>query len=283
LHQTALSNTSGQAIGHADQLTVMILTSNEEANIARTLDAIKWAGRILIIDSGSTDATLATVARCPQARVVTRKFDSFADQCNFGLTKVRTPWVLSLDADYELSAELGREICRLEPPEDIAGYRAAFVYRIYGKPLSATLYPPRTVLYRRDLATYRNEGHGHRVIIDGVVRKLKGRIFHDDRKPLTRWFGSQQNYARREADYLTSTPYRELSRMDRIRSMGWSAPIIVLLYTLLWERCIFDGWAGWLYVLQRTLAETIIALEIMDRRLRDQAPQLIDEQIGETQ
>jgi hypothetical protein len=71
--------------------------------------------------------------------------------------------------------------------------------------------------------------------------------------------------------------------MDRIRSMGWSAPIIVLLYTLLWERCIFDGWAGWLYVLQRTLAETIIALEIMDRRLRDQAPQLIDEQIGETQ
>jgi glycosyltransferase involved in cell wall biosynthesis len=283
LHETALSGTSGQAIGHADQLTVMILTYNEEANIARTLDAIKWAGRILIIDSGSTDATLTTVARCSQARVVTRKFNTFADQCNFGLTEVQTPWVLSLDADYELSAELGLEICRLAPPSDIAGYRAAFVYRIYGKPLSATLYPPRTVLYRRHLATYRNEGHGHRVMIDGAVHKLNGCIFHDDRKPLTRWFGSQQDYAGREVDYLTSTLHRELSRMDRIRRMGWSAPVIVFLYTLLWKRCIFDGWAGWLYVLQRTLAETIIALEIIDRRLRNQAPQLIDEKIAETQ
>lgn len=277
-----MSSTFAQAIGHADQLTVLILTYNEEANIARTLNAIKWARRILIIDSGSTDATLAAIARCPQARVITRKFDTFADQCNFGLTEVQTPWVLSLDADYELSAELGREICQLKPPEDIAGYRVAFVYRIYRKPLSATLYPPRTVLYRRHLATYRNEGHGHRVIIDGAVRSLKGRIFHDDRKPLTRWLTSQQNYVKREADYLTNTPQSELSRMDRIRRMGWSAPIIVFLYTLLWKRCIFDGWAGWLYVLQRTLAETMIALELVDRRLRDK-PQLIDEQIGEIQ
>jgi glycosyltransferase involved in cell wall biosynthesis len=276
LHETALSSTSRQAIGYSDQLTVMILTYNEEANIARTLDAIKWAERILIIDSGSTDTTLAIVARFPQACVVTRKFDSFADQCNFGLTRVQTPWVLSLDADYELSAELGREIFRLEPPDDIAGYRAAFVYRIYGKPLSATLYPPRAVLYRRHLAAYRNEGHAHRVIVDGAVCDLKGRIFHDDRKPLVRWFSSQQNYAGREADYLAKIPHPELRLGDQIRRVGWPAPIIVFLYTLLWKRCIFDGWAGWLYVLQRTLAETIIALEIVDRRLRDQTADLTD-------
>jgi hypothetical protein len=213
--------------------------------------------------------------------VVTRKFDTFADQCNFGLTRVQTPWVLSLDADYELSAELGREICRLEPPDDIAGYRAAFVYRVYGKPLAATLYPPRTVLYRRHLAIYRNEGHGHRVMIDGTVRELKERIFHDDRKPLVRWFSSQQNYAGREADYLAGTPRSELGGADRIRRMGWPAPIIVFLYTLLWKRCIFGGWAGWLYVLQRTLAETIIALEIVDRRLRNQPPRSIDKKTGE--
>src|SRR5262249_38128518 len=212
-------------------------------------------GQILIVDSGSTDATLAIVARYPQARLVTRKFDTFAEQCNFGLRQVKTPWVLSLDADYELSNDLNKEICALAPPDDVDGYRAEFVYRMWGWPLSATVYPPRIVLYRRHLATYRNDGHGHRVMIDGTVHELKGRIFHDDRKPLARWLVSQQSYARREADYLTGTPSGELSTADRIRRMGWPAPILMFFYVLLWKRCILDGWPGWLYVLQRMFAE----------------------------
>lgn len=71
MHEAALSDTARQAVGVADQLTVMILIHNEEPNIARTLDAIKWAGQILIVDSCSTDATLDIVARYSQARVVT--------------------------------------------------------------------------------------------------------------------------------------------------------------------------------------------------------------------
>jgi hypothetical protein len=50
--------------------------------------------------------------------------------------------------------------------------------------------------------------------------------------------------------------------------MGWPAPVAVFFYTLLWKGCILDGWPGWLYVLQRTLAETMIALEVVDRRIR---------------
>ena len=97
---------------------------------------------------------------------------------------------------------------------------------------------------------------------------LAGAIYHDDRKPLARWISSQQGYARREADYLLATPRTELKRVDRIRLMGWPAPILVFFYTLLWKRCILDGLPGWLYVLQRTFVETIIAIEVVDRRLR---------------
>ncbi len=252
----------------ADQLTVMILTFNEESNITRTLDAIKWAGRILIVDSGSTDATLDIVARYSQARVVTRKFDSFAEQCNFGLTECRTAWVLSMDADYELTPAIAAEMRALVPGRDVSGYRAGFIYRMYGRPLRAALYPPRTVLYRPERARYVNEGHSHYVVIDGEVRHLRGSIYHDDRKLLSRWLASQQSYARREADYLLSTPHAELKRADRIRLMGWPAPILVFLYTLFWKRCVLDGWSGWLYVLQRSLAEITIAIEVVDRRLR---------------
>ncbi len=246
----------------------MILTFNEAPNIARTLDAVAWAKEILIVDSGSTDETLAIIARYANARVVTRKFDSFAEQCNFGLTEVRTGWVVSMDADYELTPALAVEIRALTPTAEVSGYRAGFVYRIYGRSLRATLYPPRTVLYRPSRGRYRNEGHGHRVMIEGEVRRLAGAIYHDDRKPLARWISSQQGYARREADYLLATPRTELKRIDRIRLMGWPAPILVFFYTLLWKRCILDGWPGWLYVLQRTFAETIMAIEVVDRRLR---------------
>jgi glycosyltransferase involved in cell wall biosynthesis len=268
VHEAALSDAAPQAMGFAGQLTVMILTFDEEANIARTLDAIKWAGRILIVDSGSTDATLDIVARYPQARVVTREFDSFAEQCNFGLSEIRTAWVLSMDADYELTPAIAAEMRALAPGREVSGYRAGFIYRMYGRPLRAALYPPRTVLYRPERARYRNEGHGHRVVIDGEVRHLRGSIYHDDRKSLARWLASQQGYARREADYLLSKPRAELKRTDRIRLMGWPAPILVFFYTLLWKRCILDGWPGWLYVLQRALAEIMIAIEVVDRRLR---------------
>lgn len=252
----------------ADHISVLILTFNEEANIARTLEAVKWARRIVIVDSGSTDNTLDIVQRFPQAVIVTRPFDSFARQCNFGLSQIESDWVLSLDADYELSPDLVFEIGGITPPADVVGYEASFVYRIFGRPLRGALYPRRTVLYQRDAALYRDVGHGHRVMIEGRVVPLRGPIFHDDRKPLSRWLGSQQKYARLEADYLLGASRSDLRISDRIRLAGWPAPLLVFIFVLFIKGCVFDGPVGWLYVLQRTLAETMIALEIVDRRLR---------------
>ncbi len=150
-----------------DEITPLIITHDEAPNIARTLDKLAWARRIVVIDSGSTDETARIARSYPQVEVVAHPFTDFASQCNFGLAQVTSSWVLSLDADYELSDELVRELQALAPPPDIAGYRARFVYRIHGRALRGTLYPPRTVLYRHEGARYRNEGHGHRVVVDG--------------------------------------------------------------------------------------------------------------------
>jgi glycosyltransferase involved in cell wall biosynthesis len=254
-----------------DQITALVLTHNEEDNIGRTLAALRWVRRILVIDSGSSDRTLEIIRRFPQAEVVTRAFDSFAGQCNFGLSLVGSRWVLSLDADYVVSDTLFHEIEKLSPTKDIIGFRASFIYRVYGRDLRSTLYPPRTVLYQKDKAKYRDEGHGHRVQIVGTVAHLRAPIYLDDRKPLPRWFANQKKYATLEADYLLQTPRASLGLSDRIRLLAWPAPILVFLYTLIVKRCAFDGWAGWLYVLQRTLAEIVIALEIVDRRVRRSA------------
>ncbi len=254
--------------GFVQQVTPMILTFNEEDNIERTLAPLGWAREIVVIDSGSTDATLSILGRDSRIRVVTRAFDSFARQCNFGLSQIRTPWVLSLDADYVISPDLAAEIASLDPHAPVAGYQARFVYRIFGRSLRATLYPPRTILYRVDRARYRDEGHGHRVEIDGSVKALAAPIFHDDRKPIDRWFLSQIGYARREADHLLGSDRTTLGRIDRFRLAGWPAPIIMLFYTLFVRGCILDGWPGIYYSFQRTIAELMLAVALLDRRLR---------------
>jgi glycosyltransferase involved in cell wall biosynthesis len=254
-----------------DAITPLIITLNEEANIERTLSALDWAKRIVVVDSGSTDATLAILARDPRIVVHHNAFETFARQCQFGLGQIDTEWVLSLDADYELSEALRAEISRLRPDNSAAGYMARFVYRIHGRSLRGALYPPRIVLYRRALAAYRDIGHGHRVDVAGPVRLLDGAIYHDDRKPLSRWLASQQRYAQREADHLLAARKSELALPDRIRLMVWPAPLLVFFYTLFVKGCILDGWPGWFYALQRLLAETMLALELCDRKVSHRA------------
>jgi len=251
-----------------EHITPLIITYNEAPNIRRTLDKLGWARRIVVVDSGSTDETLNILRSHSRVDVLSRPFSDFASQCNFGLTQVTSPWVLSLDADYQLSDDLVSEIKSLSPAYDVGGYIVRFIYRIYGHSLRGSLYPPRVVLYRKNQAVYRNEGHGHRVTVSGRVVPLVAPIYHDDRKSLSHWFASQQRYARQEVEHLISSDRTKLSKTDRIRLAAWPAPLGVAIYTLVIKGCLLDGWPGWFYALQRTLAEIIMALEIIDERLR---------------
>jgi glycosyltransferase involved in cell wall biosynthesis len=254
-----------------EAITPLIITYNEAPNIARTLDRLGWAKRIVVVDSGSTDNTLQIMRTYPQVEVVHRDFDDCANQWNFGNSQVNSDWVLSLDADYELSDDLITELHGLNTKDAVDGYRANFVYRLFGRQLRGSLYPPRVVLYRKIKAHYQNEGHTQRVVIAGNVLPLSGVIYHDDRKSLARWFASQRRYAHDEAEYLLEPGRKALAAADRIRLAAWPAPFAVFIHTLIFKGCLLDGWPGWYYALQRLLFETMLALEIIDRRLRRDA------------
>jgi glycosyltransferase involved in cell wall biosynthesis len=224
----------------------------------------------VVVDSGSTDATAEIVARCERAELIVRPFDRHETQWNFGIDACGSgaEWVLALDADYVVSPQLRDEIAALSPGEDVGGYCASFRYCVFGRALRGSLYPPVTALYRRSGARYEQVGHTQRLVTRGKLIELRNPIDHDDRKPLSRWLASQQKYARLEAAHLLSAMPHQLRWNDRIRRLAWPAPFLVFFYTLIAKRCILDGWSGWMYVLQRTLAETMIALEVVDRRLR---------------
>jgi len=252
------------------KLGALVLTHDEEANIARTLAGLCWIGRILVVDSGSTDRTLEILASHPSVEVIHRPFDSFAAQCNFGLQRLGTPWALSLDADYLVPPALAAEILTLfsdSAQPALAGYAIPFRYCIAGHPLRGALLPPRTCLYRTASARYRDDGHGHRVVIDGPVGRLRHPLHHDDRKPLSRWLASQQRYMVQEADKLMATSPRRLTAADRLRRHTPLAPLAVLMICLVGRGGLLDGWYGWAYALQRCYAELLLLLFLIERRL----------------
>ncbi|MBD2676764.1 MULTISPECIES: glycosyltransferase family 2 protein [Nostoc] len=248
----------------AENVTPLILTFNEVSNIDRTLQRVNWAKKIVVIDSYSTDETLEVLYSYPQVQVFQRKFDSFAGQCNYGLEKIESEWVLSLDADYVLTDGLINEIQSLASKSDVDSYSVNFKYCVFGKPLRGTLLPPRKVLYRKEKATYKDDGHAHRVWVEGKSAMLSSYIYHDDRKPLSRWLWAQDRYMVIEVKKLLDTPTSELSWGDRIRKQKLFAPFIILFYCLIFKGGILDGWHGWYYAFQRILAEILLAIRLIE-------------------
>jgi glycosyltransferase involved in cell wall biosynthesis len=90
-------------------LSVAIVTKNEEANLPRTLASVRWANEIVIVDNGSTDDT-AVIAREFGAKFFIEEWKGFGAQKNSAIAKCTGDWVLSLDADEEVSPELAEEI-----------------------------------------------------------------------------------------------------------------------------------------------------------------------------
>jgi glycosyltransferase involved in cell wall biosynthesis len=244
-----------------NEITPLILTYNEAPNIARALGRLSWASDVVVVDSFSDDGTVEMVKLFPQVRLFQRAFDSHQNQWEFGLrqTGIATPWVLALDADYVVSDELIGELAGLAPDPQTAGYRANFVYCIKGRKLRSGIYPPVTVLYRREAASYVQDGHTQRVALDGEIATLSAPMLHDDRKSLRRWFRSQARYTELEANKLRAADPAALDLSDRLRRWRIIVPPAMLVYCLVVRGGILDGWAGFYYAFQRAIAEAMLS------------------------
>lgn len=253
-----------------DRITPVLLTYNEELNIGRTLAQLKWAREIVVVDSFSTDSTAEIAATFPQVRFIQRNFDTHADQWNFAIceTGIVSDWVLALDADYVVPDEAIAEIQRLDSGGPADGYRASFRYCVWGKPLRGTLYPPVVVLFRRKMGMYVQDGHTQRLKLDGAIRSLSNKLLHDDRKPLSRWLAAQDRYMLLEAEVLSAKCWSELSFADRVRKLPFLAPSLVFANCYVMKGGILDGRRGLYYATQRMLAEALLSLRLIERRMR---------------
>ena len=261
-----MSGCNDGAILVLNDVTPVILTFDEAPNIGRCLDLLSWAKDIVVVDSGSTDETLAICARYPQVRVLNRPFDNHANQWNFAVhdSGVASEWVLCLDADYMITAEVAREIGALQPTPSVAAYWLSFDYAVMGRVLRSGIYPPVVALFRRSKGRHVQDGHTQRAVVDGTILRLAGRAVHDDRKALDRWVRSQQAYARLEAEKLEKGGP---GLKTWLRTRTPFAPVAIGLYCLIWRGALFEGPAGWFYAAQRFVAEGLILASYLARRI----------------
>lgn len=259
-----LESTQGDPL---KQVTPLILTYNEEANIARTLAGLGWAHRIVVIDSFSTDCTMEILAADPRVEVSQRAFDTHAKQWNYGLEQVRTGWVLCLDADYVITPAFVAELRDRLPQaqhKQVKAFAASFRYLVAGRPLSGTVYPAKVVMFQTNSGRYRDDGHTQLAVINGAIHTLRSPIDHDDRKSLRRWLWAQERYHWLEAEKLLQSPIVELGFIDRLRKTTPLAPLFAVLYCLLLKRGLLDGRAGLFYAMQRGYAELQIWLMLQE-------------------
>jgi glycosyltransferase involved in cell wall biosynthesis len=252
----------------SDILQALILTKDEEQNIGRVLDHLKWLEKVHVLDSYSSDSTIRILETYPNVDIHYRKFDTFASQCNFGVALIDSEWVLSLDADYVLTDGFIEEtksfVANSKSPE--VAYFTDFEFLVFGKELISNNTTPRAVLFKKTFGSYYDDGHAHRLKIDGKTGAYKSRILHDDRKSLSTWLSNQDRYSIRECTkLLDSSIPGSSSLLDKIRRTKIFAPIFVFFYCLFVKRLIFSGWHGWHYTLQRTMVEMLLSLRLIEK------------------
>ena len=164
------------------QVSAVIITLNEERNLARALDSLAAvADEVVVVDSGSVDGT-RQIAASRGARFLAHAWEGYAGQKNFAAAEARHNWVFSLDADETLSPELAAELQRLkrEGPGDAAGFTMPRLARYRGRWIRHSgWYPDRKLrLYDRRRGRWVGRYVHERVQVDGPVRELSGDLHH---------------------------------------------------------------------------------------------------------
>jgi glycosyltransferase involved in cell wall biosynthesis len=167
--------------GRAEEMiSACVICLNEELNIARCLSSLEGMDEVVVVDSGSTDRTVE-IARSYTNMVFHRDWTGYADQKNFAMSRAKGDWILSVDADEELSPDLKKEINMVlsSNPQD-AGFRIPRRSFYQGRWINHSgFYPDRQLrLFRRERAKWVGRRVHERVEVDGPVGKLKSDVLH---------------------------------------------------------------------------------------------------------
>lgn len=170
-----------EILSSALKISACIITLNEESNLSRCLHSIRsLVDEIVIIDSGSTDKT-ALIADSFNARFISHSWEGYVKQKNFALSLASHPWILSIDADEELSTELIATVLSLKQKiNHPSGYEISRIVEYQGvKIFYGDWFPDRLVrLFQKEMAFFSGGEVHERLEIKGEIQRIDGYLWH---------------------------------------------------------------------------------------------------------
>ncbi len=226
-------------------LSVAIVSHNEEANLGRTLESVKWADEIVVVDSGSTDRT-CEIAREYRARVVVEPWRGYVAQKQFAIDLCTRHWVLLLDADEEVSAGLAHEIrAAIADPNAAAGYRLPRKNLFLGRWIRhGGFYPdPKLRLFRRGQGFVTGHDPHDRCELKAEVpqqtRQFSNALVHYTYPNLTLYLNHMNRYSSLGAELAFAKGHRSFSVADIV-----VRPFLTLIYNYFFRLGFLDGREG---------------------------------------
>jgi glycosyl transferase family 2 len=246
-------------------VSVVVITKNEERNIERCLKSVAWAADHVVVDAFSSDRT-AVLARQLGARVFEREWPGYCAQKNFGISQTTQPWVLSLDADEEVTPALAGEIT-----DRLAGTPSESAFRMFrptffmGRPLAhygrARRDPGLVRLFRKDRARFDSRIVHETVQVYGEVGTLSAPVLHYCYPTLASYWQKIHQYAHLEAqDRFTQGP---------VRGGRWSRATGKLLWMLLLRKGVFHGPSAWIWIAGQAYQEWLVTEEAAQLRRKE--------------
>ncbi len=221
-------------------ITLVVVTLNEESNLRRCLASADFCRHGIVVDSGSTDRTIA-IAQEMGAEVLTRAWTGFADQKNFGVAAAKTEWVLCLDADEEISPELRRSILELgEKLNQYDGFElnrhAYYLDRFINH---SGWYPEwRLFLYKKSHGSWKGQEPHVRVHFSGCKTRLRGELYHYTYRDIGHHAQKTLSYARAAAQAMHEAG-KDASFIDLCLRAPWA-----FVRSLILKLGVLDGFPG---------------------------------------
>ncbi len=224
------------------RLSVIIITKNEAASIARCLESVSWADEVVVLDSGSSDDTVAIARRYTQ-HVIETDWPGFGPQKNRALQRATGDWVLSLDADEWITPELSEEIRRvIAAPGDRVGFRIPRRSSFCGREMRHSGWWPDYVirLFRRNSARFSDDIVHERVIVDGKVGTLVNPLRHETFEDLEDLVEKMNSYSTLSARKMHASGKRAGLTVAVLKSL-WA-----FFRTYVLRRGFLDGHEGFM-------------------------------------
>jgi glycosyltransferase involved in cell wall biosynthesis len=235
-------------------LSVVLITMNEASNLPRTLKSVSWAQEIIVVDSGSTDETV-TMALAAGARVFQESWKGYAAQKNSAIAHARCEWVLSLDADEEVSPELAREIQAIlatVPP--FSAYRLPRLNHFMGRPLFHGGYwpDPKLRLFKRGWAKFTERAVHESMESGGPAGELLNPLLHHCYPTIEEYVEHVNRYSTLSAWMLI-----EAGRAPQdMAALLWHSvfnPVATFIYNYIFRLGFLDGPEGLLQHLNHSI------------------------------